>query len=99
MSIGTSTLALIFRKDVGKFPWNWLVFTIFTLSTSLVCGTLVALGDSIVGLLVFSSLASIINIYIIRYDILFIYVFINSKKKINILRINIIYISKYINDF
>lgn len=98
MSIGTSTLALIFRRDVGKFPWNWLVFFIFTLSTSVVCGTLVALGDSIVGLLVFSSLASKFIIYI-RYDIFFIYVFINSKKKINILRIHIIYISKYINDF
>ena len=63
ISLGTATLALIFRKDVAAFPWNWVVFVIFTLSISIVCGTLVALGDSTVGLLVFSSLASIYYIY------------------------------------
>lgn len=81
MSIGTSTLALIFRKDVGKFPWNWLVFFIFTLSTSIVCGTLVALGDSIVGLLVFSSLASIYYIYIFIGMIFFLFMYSLTVKR------------------
>ncbi|CAD8082943.1 unnamed protein product [Paramecium primaurelia] len=60
ISIGTATMALIFRKDVAIFPWNWVVFVTFTLSISIVCGTLVALGDSVIGLLVFSSLASMV---------------------------------------
>ncbi|CAD8190716.1 unnamed protein product [Paramecium pentaurelia] len=60
ISIGTATMALIFRKDVAGFPWNWVVFVTFTLSISVVCGTLVALGDSVIGLLVFSSLASMV---------------------------------------
>lgn len=92
MSIGTATLALIFRKDVAAFPWNWVVFVIFTLSVSVVCGTLVALGDSTVGLLIFSSLASII-INSTRHDILFIYVLIDSKEKTHLLRVDIVYFS------
>ena len=92
ISLGTATLALIFRKDVAAFPWNWVVFVIFTLSVAVVCGTLVALGDSTVGLLVFSSLASIVFMKF-RHDILFVYVLINSQTKTYLLRIHIIYFS------
>lgn len=52
---------------------NWIVFAIFTLSAAVVCGTLVALGDSTIGLLVFVNLASKSSLHLGMIFFLFIY--------------------------
>jgi hypothetical protein len=54
-------VALLLRNVVRNFPINILVYLVFTVSAALLCSVLVAIGDSQVGLLFFTSLSS--NIY------------------------------------
>jgi len=59
VSIGVATLVLIFRTACRRSPVNWAVYLVFTVASAFVCAYLVAVTDSLVGLLVFTSLASI----------------------------------------
>ena len=56
--ISMATLVLLFRPTFRKQPINWAAYLLFTVSSAFVCAFLVAVTDSLVGLLIFTSLAS-----------------------------------------
>lgn len=60
--VATATFVLLFRRQSRSKPLNYILLLIFAVSAGLTSAYLVAVHDSIVGLLVLSSLASILKI-------------------------------------